>query len=256
MTVCNPCLCTLILPTCFDTLVVGTVGSINTDYWVYIKDVTINKTTGYEATSSGAGVLSISITSIFAANHSYELWLTLRSGTPDEKEDVLISGADSPQTCFELKFQTIVGATFTTLTLKKDDCCEPTSTSTEDSSCHFICLLAKRLNVDFSTANSFTFTYESLRSLDTILPLYARVEWVSGNYSDTNAQLIIKDSTNIYFSDLAQFDNTFLSGSRKVLLLQTTPLNIVKSDSLIGQIPNPSINANCKADIYVYGIKI
>lgn len=251
---CAPCLCTLTLPTCFDTLVVGTVGSPNTNYWVYIQDNTINKLTGYEATSGATGVISISLTSIFAENHSYSLWATLRTSTPEEREDILISGASNPTHCFDLKFQTIKNATFTSLTLKKGECCEETTDM--ETSCYNVCLLAKRLNVDFSSVNSFTFTYEGLRSLDTILPLYARVEWVSGDYSDTNAQLIIKDATNIYFSDLAQFDNTFLAGSRKVMYLSTTPMNYVKADSLIGQIPNASINAGCTADIYVYGIKI
>lgn len=252
---CTDCLCTLTLPTCFDTLVVGTVGSPNTNYYVYIQDNTVNKIVGYESTSSATGQISITLTGIFAQNHTYSLWATLRTSTPEEREDILISGATYPHPCFDLTFQTIKTATFTSLTLKKGICCEET-TDEMDSTCYNICLLAKRLNVDFSSVNNFTFTFESLRSLYNILPLYAMVEWVSGNYSDTNAQLIIKDSTNIYFSDLAQFDNTFLSGSRKVMYLSTTPMNIVKADSLLGQIPNASSNAGCTANIYVYGIKI
>lgn len=81
------------------------MDAANTDYDVYIKDVTIGRTEKIPGTSNGGKELKININTYFTANHSYELWVTLKDANEEDKQGVLIDSETSNKICFVLNFE-------------------------------------------------------------------------------------------------------------------------------------------------------
>lgn len=108
---CNTCPQFATLPTCLETLVVGTVtGHPNEDFEVYLK----NHTTGYiqmfEASTDGASLLSIDVPESFipVPNHDYELYITDAEGDIiTDKLTFVVDGTN--YTCARLTFELIHG---------------------------------------------------------------------------------------------------------------------------------------------------
>lgn len=256
MSVCSVCLTVCNVPLCTTEVIIGTISSVSTDVRILIENKSKGRKVIVDTQSSATGLVTLVTEGLgLMAGQSYEISILL-STSPALCESETITIGDFTATCITVMFDNILDenncqVTFTSQTLTPTPDMDSTA-----SGCYNVCLLAKSLNTDFSSDHSFNFTYEAGRSLQNILPLYARVEFVSGDYSDTNAQLRIEDTVNTYFEDIAQFDNSFIAGVRKLFpMLATTPMNIIKTSSLTAVITG-SINAGCKADIYIYGIKI
>ena len=81
MSVCNTCLNSKPIPKCTDALVLGTADP-TTAYYVYIKDCSINYTERLSATTDGAGLLTVDISTLeLLPTHAYEIWITKQTET-------------------------------------------------------------------------------------------------------------------------------------------------------------------------------
>lgn len=121
MSLCSPCAPIKVLPDCITNLVVGTMPAINTAFYVYIKDITTDRTERYSATSSALGLLIIVVTQSFSPAHAYEIWATTLAGSIDDKVAIIIPGIVGTVDCAALKFESSYTAgtknTFTTVTI-------------------------------------------------------------------------------------------------------------------------------------------
>lgn len=121
MTVCNPCLITDTIPVCVNSLVVGTISSLTTDVFIYIKDITTDVVVRFEEQTNGAGLITITGLDTqpdFMPDHSYELWVTLESATSiDDREDITVPNAANTTECIALCFE-YTGEIYTTITIK------------------------------------------------------------------------------------------------------------------------------------------
>lgn len=120
MSVCNPCLETDTLPVCIDSLIVGTISSLTTAVFIFVKDITTGKIVRFEETSDGAGLVTITGLDTepdFMPNHSYELWITLALATSIEaKEDITVPNAAASTECISLNFE-YTGEEYTSITI-------------------------------------------------------------------------------------------------------------------------------------------
>lgn len=103
---CNCCQQTKPIANCVTTIVIGTISNLSTAVYVYFKNKSTDKVFRFSATSSGAGVVSITVGSQkFTNNHAYECWVTLASATNlEDKLPVTISGMTGTFTCFLVPF--------------------------------------------------------------------------------------------------------------------------------------------------------
>lgn len=103
---CNCCQQTKPISNCVTTIVIGTITNLSTAVYVYFKNKSTDKIFRFSATSSGAGLVSITVgNQKFTNNHAYECWITLASATNlEEKLPVTISGMTGTYTCFLVPF--------------------------------------------------------------------------------------------------------------------------------------------------------
>jgi hypothetical protein len=91
MTICTPALPTKKIPLCILTLIIGKISSANANVNIFIVDITTGRRFILQSTSDGAGLVSVDLTAIeFSEEHTYELWITLQSANPEDKEDITI----------------------------------------------------------------------------------------------------------------------------------------------------------------------
>lgn len=102
MSVCSPCTQLKQISKCADSIIIGTVGSNNTEYHVYFKNLATGKIHRYDAISSVAGLLTITGTFDFSNNQSYELWVN-KVVTSVMNEQNLTIGATTA-TCYTISF--------------------------------------------------------------------------------------------------------------------------------------------------------
>lgn len=120
---CNTCDNTKTLSSCAGNLTLGTIASVSTAVYIYIKSPS-----GYvyrqSATSSGAGVVLLNLalpdTSFYHPNGTFEVWVTL--ATADRTTKLTVTIGATGYTCFNLKFEKTYDAsedaiTYTTQTL-------------------------------------------------------------------------------------------------------------------------------------------
>ncbi len=122
MSVCDPCLKAKPIARCITNIIVGTITSLNTAVYVYIKDITTDREIRFAVTSSAAGLITVPITSQrFSEDHSYELRITkVTANNIDVRENITISGDVGD--CVNIQFKTIFDnnnavVTFTNQTL-------------------------------------------------------------------------------------------------------------------------------------------
>lgn len=107
MSVCTDCIKSKPIARCLTNLVVGTISSLNTAVYVYITDLTTERTIRYSVTSSAAGLITVPITpQRFSEDHSYEIHVTLTTAAGvDNKQNITVSGEVSD--CVAVRFETI-----------------------------------------------------------------------------------------------------------------------------------------------------
>lgn len=106
MSICNPCTPVNTIPSCVTNIIIGTIASVSTAVYVYIKNISTGKVTRISATSSIAGLVTAVLGDFIPMdNCSYEIWVTLATADIDTKLNVTISAV--AYTCFAVRFETI-----------------------------------------------------------------------------------------------------------------------------------------------------
>lgn len=107
MSICNDCTHPKPIARCITNLIIGTISSINTAVYVYIKDLTTEREIRYSVTSSAAGLITVPITpQRFSEDHSYEIHVTKTTADNiNVKENITIGGEVS--NCVSLRFETV-----------------------------------------------------------------------------------------------------------------------------------------------------
>jgi hypothetical protein len=101
---CNNCTNTKTLSTCAGELTLGTISSLSTAVYIYVKTPS-GYTHRQSATSTGAGVVKLNLAqpdTFFYSTGTYEVWVTLATADQETRLTVTISGTG--YTCFNLKF--------------------------------------------------------------------------------------------------------------------------------------------------------
>lgn len=81
MTICNPSVETKPIPVCTGTLTIGTIPDLNQAVKIFIEDITTGRIEKYDATSSGAGVVTVDLTDAEVSDkHTYQLHIE-KTGT-------------------------------------------------------------------------------------------------------------------------------------------------------------------------------
>lgn len=104
---CSSCAKTKPILSCVTELTVGTVANLTTALYIYIRNNTTNRLYRFEETSSGAGLVVVTLDEVqMIPGHNYELWVTLASATNiEQKLDVTIG--DETNDCFDVSFQRV-----------------------------------------------------------------------------------------------------------------------------------------------------
>lgn len=123
---CSICTETKPIPTCVDKLIIGVIEDINTDVSIYIKNNVTGRIQKVDTTSDGSGEVTLNLINpdkaFYSQNFDYELWITLKDESINDKLDITIGYAVND--CFILRFVDIYEdldkADFTTHTLEID----------------------------------------------------------------------------------------------------------------------------------------
>ncbi len=117
MSICLPCTKLKEVALCTDTIVIGTVATINTLYNIYFQSLANGMIVKYTATSSAVGLLTLTPTDgfVLAANHGYEMWVN-KTNSSLAGENLTIGSTTA--LCFNVSFVRIEDTTFTTQTLE------------------------------------------------------------------------------------------------------------------------------------------
>ncbi|MES2592414.1 MAG: hypothetical protein V4608_11045 [Bacteroidota bacterium] len=104
MSICNPCTRLMPVALCTDSIVIGTVATINTVYNIYFTSLATGKVFRFNATSSGAGLLTLTPTDgfDFASDTGYELKVN-KVNTSLTGENLTIGGTTAK--CFFITFE-------------------------------------------------------------------------------------------------------------------------------------------------------
>lgn len=109
MSLCNPCSATKPVLACVTDLTIGAIANLSTAVYVYLKNHTTGYIKHYDVTSTGAGVVTISlVANDIMPDHDYEVWITLASATnTDERITMVVSGGN--YTCLRPVFRRVYG---------------------------------------------------------------------------------------------------------------------------------------------------
>jgi hypothetical protein len=118
MSLCSPCTRLKNVALCTDTIVIGTVAAVSTLHNIYFRSLSNDMIVKYTATSSGAGLLTLTPTDgfILAGNTLYELWVNT-SNSSQTGLSLTIGGTAA--TCYTVAFDRVNDTTYTTQTLER-----------------------------------------------------------------------------------------------------------------------------------------
>jgi len=108
MSICSDCLHAKPIARCVTNLIVGTISSLNTAVYVYIRNLTLDdREIRYSVTSSAAGLITVPITpQRFSEDHAYEIRVTKASAIGVEVRENITIGGDVAD-CVALRFEMI-----------------------------------------------------------------------------------------------------------------------------------------------------
>ena len=114
---CTPCTQLKEISVCTDAIIVGTVGTNNTAYNIYLRSLANDMIVKFTATSSGAGLLTITSTGGFnlATSTGYELWVNKVSSIAAQENLTIGTGT---HLCYTVNFIRVNGQTYTSQTLE------------------------------------------------------------------------------------------------------------------------------------------
>lgn len=105
---CLDCSRTKPIPSCTTSLILGTVTSLSTAVYIYVRNLTSGKLYRQAVTSSVAGLVTLDKTEpssyFYTPNHAYEIWVTLVSATDIDSRLILTIGT-STATCLNPVFE-------------------------------------------------------------------------------------------------------------------------------------------------------
>jgi hypothetical protein len=106
MSLCSSCTATKPVSICNTNLIIGTVASNNTLYNIYFRSLSNGFIVKYTATSSGAGLLTLSPEDgfVLACNHLYEMYVNT-STSSSTGANLTIGGVTA--TCFNVMFEQV-----------------------------------------------------------------------------------------------------------------------------------------------------
>lgn len=103
---CSACTKTSYIPTCTDTLTIGTITDHNTAVWIYITDITTGRKARFAGQSNNTGVVTLDMSldpTFYQEGHAYELKITLQSATDlSDTKDITVNG--TAYECLQLSF--------------------------------------------------------------------------------------------------------------------------------------------------------
>jgi len=116
MSICSPCTRLNNIALCTSSIVIGTVTSNNTLYNIYFRSMANGMIIKYTATSSGAGLLTLTPTDGFflASNHLYEIFVN-KTNNNLVGENFTIGTTTA--NCFTLMLDKVNNETYTSQTL-------------------------------------------------------------------------------------------------------------------------------------------
>ena len=99
---CTLCKFTKTYPLCITNLTLGTVTNLNTDHFIYIKNLATGRIVRLAATSDGAGLLTVDVSNEeLMHNEGYEIWATLQTVDKNQMEELTLS--DSTADCLYIR---------------------------------------------------------------------------------------------------------------------------------------------------------
>lgn len=103
MSFCDPCSKTYSISICTEEITIGAISSLNAAVKVYFKNVATGKIVVFDATSNGAGEVTITGDFNFAVHQDYEVWINLASENSVEGKSTITIGYDSID-CLSVSF--------------------------------------------------------------------------------------------------------------------------------------------------------
>lgn len=105
---CKQCTSIKEIPTCTTNLELGTIGSNNTDVFIFVSNITTGLNYRQAVESSAGGVVTLIMANprqdFYNPNSSYEVWITLATGEPIDREDITIDGILFEDACLNIPF--------------------------------------------------------------------------------------------------------------------------------------------------------
>lgn len=105
MSICTPCLVAKPIPSCTQTLNIGTISDINANVRVYIQDITTGQILSFDTTSDGSGLVSVDLSeNNFFDNHAYEMWVTDANAEYRDAKDITIDSQTEKVICLRFEY--------------------------------------------------------------------------------------------------------------------------------------------------------
>lgn len=106
MSFCDSCIKTYSISICTESITIGAISSLNAAVKVYFKNVGTGKIVVFDATSNGAGEVTITGDFNFAIHQDYEVWINLAADSSVEGKETISIGYDS-QDCLSISFVSV-----------------------------------------------------------------------------------------------------------------------------------------------------
>jgi len=106
MSLCSACTALKPVSICNSNLIIGTVASNNTLYNIYFRSLSNGFLVKYTATSSGAGLLTLSPADgfVLATNHLYEMYVNTSTSTSTGAN---LTIGTTTATCYNVMFEQV-----------------------------------------------------------------------------------------------------------------------------------------------------
>lgn len=108
MSICGQCTAIKEVPTCTTNLQIGTIGSNNVATFVFVHNLSSGLTYRQAVTSSGAGLITLLMANprqdFYNPSSAYEMWVTLATATPVDRQDLTIGGVVFTDACLNVPF--------------------------------------------------------------------------------------------------------------------------------------------------------
>lgn len=103
---CSTCTKVKTIPQCVSEITIGTIADLDTDVYVYFKNLATGRTQQYEAVSDGAGLVTLDTSEItFMDGVLYEVWIVPQIDVFADRTEITIEGVEYD--CFQVVFSRV-----------------------------------------------------------------------------------------------------------------------------------------------------